>query len=147
MINFFYAFMILGLFKLLNLFWSDLKCLKVDERHSTFMMGVVSLMFFVSGRLLELMVVLFVFSYLLVKLKHNKWLTGLGDGDVTILSWVLGGLWFFGWYYIVIFMATYLLIFAYLNYFITKKEPLPATIPILIGFVIVSSAQSIGLPI
>ena len=142
--NFFVPFMLLGLFKLLHLCWSDLKSLKVDERHSTFMMGVVSLMFFVSGRLLELMVVLFVFSYFLSKIKEKKWLTGLGDGDVTIISWVLGGLWFFGWEYIIIFMASYLLIFTYLHYFVTKKDSLPATIPIVIGFIIVSSAQSIG---
>lgn len=145
MIDWFYAFIILGLFKLASLVWSDLKELKVDERHSTFMLGVVTLLYFLSGRLLEMLVVIFVSSFLLSKIKEREWLTGLGAGDLSILTWVLSGLWFFNYYYIVVFMTTYVLILLFLMKKLNKNSGLPATIPIVIGLIVVWATQSIGL--
>ena len=143
--DFITPFFFIGLFKLLFLVWSDLKELVVDERHSTFMMGAVVIMYALKFRLLELLVVLFVSQYLLAKLKANKQFFGVGAGDLSILAWVVAGLWFFNWVYLVVFLIGYIGLIAYFLFVLKKNSGYPLTICIVVSFVIVWATQVIGL--
>ena len=138
-------FFFLGSFKLLFIVWSDLKNLLVDERHSTFMLGVVIFMFGLTGRYFELLVFLLGSQFGLVWLKKQKWFSGVGAGDVSVLAWVFCGLWFFHWFYLVVFMLCYISLIG-LHYAYTKKNNgYPLTIIIAISFIITWSLISIGL--
>lgn len=105
MIEYSVVFFFLGAFNLVRLAWEDLKTLHVDVRINYLMIGVVLTLFFLEGRILEMIVVGIFFGVALSWLKQQKWLTGLEDGDMSILGWVIPGLWFLSywlvaWFYL-----------------------------------------------
>lgn len=143
--DFLIPFFVLGTYKLLFLVWSDLKTLKVDERLSSFMTGVVVLMFFLNGRIIEMLVVVLVTSFLMSRVKQYKQFTGLGAGDLSIMSWVLPGMWFLGLQYLFMFYATFIM-FILMNYYLNKKNNgFPATISIAVAFVTTWALEGLGL--
>jgi hypothetical protein len=143
--DFITPFFFIAVFKLLMLVWSDLKELLVDERHSTFMMGVVVIMYALEFRMIELIIVLLVSQFFLAKLKsNNKWF-GVGKGDLSILAWVVAGLWFFNWTFLVVFLIGYIGLMSYFYFILNKKSGYPLTICIAFGFILTWAVQGIGL--
>ena len=143
--DFITPFFFIAVFKLLMLVWSDLKELLVDERHSTFMMGVVVIMYALEFRMIELIIVLLVSQFFMAKLKsNNKWF-GVGKGDLSILAWVVAGLWFFNWTFLVVFLVGYIGLMSYFYFILNKKSGYPLTICIAFGFIITWAVQGIGL--
>jgi len=126
----------LGIINLLKLVWSDLNSLSIDARPSWLMTGVVLACFWLSGRALEMVFIAIVFIFLLNKIKKYSGLVGLAEGDVTVLAWVLPGLWLFGYWTIPIFIACYISNLFIMSRLLNKNSGLPATFPIAIAFCI-----------
>ena len=60
MISYFLVFFVLAGFNLARLAWGDMKELLADQRISSLMMGVVLCLYFLEGRIIELLVVGFI---------------------------------------------------------------------------------------
>jgi hypothetical protein len=117
-------------FQLARLLIEDLKTKKVDERTSSFMQGIVVFLYLLTGRAIEGVIVLIVSVFGLVFIKQKIELIGLNDGDITILSWVLPGIWFFGAIPTAIF-----LIGTYGSFTLFGKQSKPFTPFITVGFI------------
>jgi hypothetical protein len=137
-ISFFY----LAAFQLLRLTYSDIKNLLVDERPSHFMMGVVVFCFILSGRVFEGLIVILFFSFALGYLKRFKSFVGVNEGDITVLSWICGGLWFVGWLYLAIFLACYILGLLLINIKLKAKN-IPLLVVIFVAFIIAWIGQTL----
>jgi len=134
MISYFIVFFVLAGFNLARLAWGDMKELLADQRISSLMMGVVLCLYFLEGRIIELLVVGFVALFGLQQLKKYKDLFGLAEGDLTIMSWVVPGLWFLGWTILTEFLFLYIIGMIIMRYLIVKQEGFPASVPIAIAF-------------
>jgi len=134
MLTYPFVFFALGGFNLARLCWSDMKELLVDQRVSSLMTGVVLTLFLLEGRILELLVVAFVALFALGEVKKHIKLVGIAEGDVSIMSWVLPGLWFIGLPYLVSFLFLYVIGFVVMRYLVVKGNGFPASVPITIAF-------------
>jgi len=128
------VFFVLGGFNLARLAWGDMKELLVDQRISSLMTGVVLCLYLLEGRVLELLVVAFVALFALGEIKKHTKLLGIAEGDITIMSWVLPGLWFIGLNYLIQFLFLYVLGLIVMRYLIVKANNFPASVPICIAF-------------
>ena len=143
MLNLIWFFWI-GIINLVKLVWSDLDTLQIDQRPSWLMNGVVLTLFWVSGRVFELLFLAFVVLVCLSWLKKYSSLVGLAEGDVTVLAWVLPGMFLFGHWILTIFIASYVFNLWLFKHFTKKNSGLPATFPISIAFCVTWAIVSIG---
>lgn len=128
------VFFFLGGFNLVRMVWSDMKEMLVDQRISSLMMGVVLTLFFINGRVLELLLVSLFGVLLLGELKKFKFLFGVSDGDISVFSWVVPGFWFVGWFALALFLLFYVFGIFVMGRFVVRGNGFPATVPIGIAF-------------
>lgn len=107
------------------------------------MMGAVGTLFMLIGGvwvwLALTLIVVFGLGYLkdwIGKRADSGKVYGLGEGDISILSWVLPGLGILSWQLLVIYVFCYAL--AIIIYFFLKKEKeLEGTIPMFLALLVV----------
>ncbi len=130
-------------FTLLRLIWEDLKDRQVSVTWSYYMMGAVGTLFMLIGGvwlwLALTLIVIFGLSYVKAwvdkRAKSGK-TYGLGEGDISILSWLLPGLGILSWVLLVLFIFFYAL--GIIIYFFLKKEKeLEGTIPMFLALLVV----------
>jgi len=134
LISYALVFFALGGFNLARLAWGDMKELLVDERISSLMTGVVLAFYLLEGRVLELIVVLFVSLFVLGWLKKRKWVFGVAEGDLSILSWVVSGLWFLGVPFVYTFLLLYVFGICVMRFIVVGRDGFPASVPISVAF-------------
>lgn len=84
-------FLFLSALTLLQLTFEDLRTRKVDERPSSFMLGVVILIALINDMALVFIALMLFVLLVLPKIK-TKYTKTLGSGDLTILSWIIPGI-------------------------------------------------------
>lgn len=135
----------IGIVNLFKLVWSDLDTLQIDQRPSWLMNGVVLTLFWISGRVLELLFLAFIVLVALSWLKKYSSLVGLAEGDVTVFAWLLPGMFLLSYNLLIVFIAFYVLNLWLFSKFTTKNKGLPATFPMAIAFCMSWAIYSIGL--
>jgi len=137
---FFTFFFSVGFIVLLKLVWQDFKNNKmVDTRYSSYMLGIVTTMFFLKGEII-LLLILMILTALVLMFRHRfsqgifKKYMSVGSGDVTILTWVLIGLFYFNAFSLLVF-ALFYFIGQFASSLFFKEKFFVGTPSILIGFV------------
>lgn len=136
MLSYALVFFVLGSFNLVRLAWTDIRSFLVDQRISQLMMGVVLTLFFLEARIIELLVVVFVCMLLLGEIKKRKFLFGVAEGDLSIMAWVIPGLWFLGVWHLALFCVLYVLGLAYFYFWVKKDKGFPVSVVIAVAFII-----------
>jgi hypothetical protein len=128
-------FFFLASLTMLQLVYQDLKERLVGENLSYYMMGVVSVIMLSLGFILQWIVLLAIitFGLTLLKPKLAKW---IGEGDITILCWLLPGIGALSFPLLILFVFFYCIgLIAYFLFF--KQRELEGTIPMFLALILI----------
>lgn len=129
----------LGIIVLLKIIYEDFNSRMIDSRSSSVMFGVVMSLYYSIGGVISFFAYSICFIIILMffenKIKPRlKGIMYLGKGDVSVLLWVLPGLFIINWIVGFFFVGCYLLINVIQT--IVVKEKYAGTFSIFIAFVL-----------